>query len=586
MSTDPLIGKQLANFKIERLIGRGGMARVYYGMDVKLDRPVAVKVIEEFYRDQPGYAERFIQEAKTIAAWRHENIVQIHYADEVDGVYFFAMEYIDGEDLGHRLKRYHEGKELMRHDEVLRIGHAVAAALDHAHIHGVIHRDVKPGNIMISNDGRIVLMDFGLALQMAYGSVGETFGSPHYIAPEQATRSSDAVPQSDIYSLGIILYEMLVGRVPFEGKSLASLAVMHLTEDPPSPRDFNPKINTATEAVLLRALKKKPEERFPTAQSLMQNLEHSIRTGQTLPGHSMPATPSMAQPGDTASLPPSPPDEKTSRPSLGGYSPRTVGYLLAGVIILLVVVLAVLLGNGDENDGDNQAAAVVPTETPTDTPVPTEIPPTEIPTDTPEPPATATSVPPTATPIPLTATPEPTATDTSEPTATNTPVPPTDTPTVTFTPSATVLYPEGRLLTFVYNTEGLFLINSSEGNLNVGSLEFQGLTGQGRQARTSANRAVELTGGDLTRNTRVNFMSPGWCVTWLIFSNDGIYPERLDCEDQIYASSRPTMNNAEVFWIAGNHDVAEFRIIYQNEEIARCPAAENDIEITCDVRIP
>ncbi len=581
MSTDPLIGKQLANYRIERLIGRGGMARVYYGMDVKLDRPVAVKVIEEFYRDQPGYAERFIQEAKTIAAWRHENIVQIHYADEVDGVYFFAMEYIDGEDLGRRLKRYHENKELMRHDEVLRIGHAVAAALDYAHIHGVIHRDVKPGNIMISNDGRIVLMDFGLALQMAYGSVGETFGSPHYIAPEQATRSSDAVPQSDIYSLGIILYEMLVGRVPFEGKSLASLAVMHLTEDPPSPRDFNPKINTATEAVLLRTLNKKPQDRFPTAQSLMQNLEHSIRTGLTLPGQSMPASPSMAQLRDTGSPPP--PDETRSRPSLGGYAPRTVGYLLTGVIVLLVVVLAVLLGNGDENDGDNRAA-VVPTETLTETPAPTN---TEIPpTDTLEP--TDTDTPPTETPIPPTDTSEPTATDTPEPTATqtDTPVPPTDTPTVTFTPSATVLYPDGKLLTLVYNTEGLFLLNSSESNINLSSLDIQGLTGQGRQARTSANRVVELTGSDLTRNTSVNFMSPGWCVTWFIFNGDGIYPERLDCEDRIYASSRPTITNAEVFWISGNHDTVEFRIVYQNEEIARCPAADDDTEITCEVRIP
>ena len=235
MTDDPLIGRRLANFEIERPLGRGGMAQVYFGHDVKLRRPVAVKVIDARYRDKPAYAERFVREAQTIATWRQENTIQIYYADDQDGFYYFVMEYIDGDDLAKILADYKANDRRLPYDEVLRIGRAVANALDYAHGKGIIHRDVKPSNVMVAQDKRVVLTDFGLAMDAEMGSQGEVFGSAHYIAPEQARHSGSAVPQSDLYSLGIILYQMLTGRVPFNDPSSTTVAVQHLTMPVPPP---------------------------------------------------------------------------------------------------------------------------------------------------------------------------------------------------------------------------------------------------------------------------------------------------------------------------------------------------------------
>jgi serine/threonine protein kinase len=276
MSVDPLIGKQLANFKIERPLGRGGMAQVYFGRDVNLQRPVAIKIIDARYRKDASYAQRFISEAQMIATWRHENIIQVFYADKQRDLYYFVMEYIDGRDLAGLLRDYADQGTLIPHSDVIRIGNAVASALDYAHKKGVIHRDIKPSNVLISSDERIVLTDFGLALQVEQGSIGEVFGSPHYIAPEQARRSADAVPQSDLYSFGVMLFEMLTGVVPFDDSSITGLALAHLSTPPPSPRSINPALNDATARVLLKALSKEPEDRYPTGKALMEALESAL----------------------------------------------------------------------------------------------------------------------------------------------------------------------------------------------------------------------------------------------------------------------------------------------------------------------
>lgn len=276
MTDDPLIGRQLANFQVESIIGRGGMAQVYFGHDVKLQRPVAIKVIDARYRDDPAYAQRFVREAQTVASWRHENIVQVYFADEEDGLYYFVMEYIDGPSLAELLAQQEAEGTLMSHEEVLRIGRAIADALDYAHENGVVHRDVKPANVMLTDDGRVILTDFGLAMDVQHGSQGEVFGSSHYIAPEQARRSADAVPQSDLYSLGVILFEMLAGVVPFDDPSPTSVALQHVTLAPPSPREINPDLDQRTEAVLLRALSKSPDERYQTGRELLLALEQSL----------------------------------------------------------------------------------------------------------------------------------------------------------------------------------------------------------------------------------------------------------------------------------------------------------------------
>ncbi len=283
MSQDSLIGRQLANYRIERALGRGGMAMVYYGWDVKLERPVAIKLIDARYRDDPAYAQRFVREAQAVAQWRHENIVQIYYADDDEGLYYFVMEYIDGMDLCDVLRSYAERGALMPHEDVLTIGHAIAAALDCAHEKGFVHRDVKPANALISYDDRVVLTDFGLALDVAQGTQGEVFGSSHYVAPEQARNSAEACPQSDLYSLGVILYEMLTGVVPFDDPSPTTVALQHVTQPPPPPRSINPMLSEAVEAVLLKALHKSPEERFPTGQALVEALEAALNVPQPAP---------------------------------------------------------------------------------------------------------------------------------------------------------------------------------------------------------------------------------------------------------------------------------------------------------------
>ncbi len=277
---DSLIGRQLANFRIERVIGRGGMACVYYGVDVKLNRPVAIKMIDARYRDDPAYAERFIREAQAVAGLRHENVIQVYYADDQDGLYYFVMDYVDGLDLGGLLSQYAAEGELMPHADVLRIGRAVADALDCAHKQGIIHRDLKPSNVMVAGDGRIVLTDFGLALNMYEGSMGQVFGSSRYIAPEQARSSAEAVPQSDLYSLGVILYEMLTGAVPFDDPSPTTAALQHLTQSPPLPRSLNPALGQAVEAVLLTSLSKSPQERYQTGCDLMDALEEALQAEQ------------------------------------------------------------------------------------------------------------------------------------------------------------------------------------------------------------------------------------------------------------------------------------------------------------------
>ena len=338
------------------------MATVYHGWDENLHRPVALKVIDARYRDNPAYAERFLHEARAVATWRHDNILQVFYAGQSDDLYYFAMEYVDGPDLSRLMKQYADAGELLPHGDVLKIGRAVASALDYAHSQGIIHRDVKPSNVMVAKDGRVALADFGLALNAQQGSFGSTFGTPHYIAPEQARSSALAVPQSDLYALGVILYEMLTGSVPFDDPSPTALAVQHLTQPPPPPRQINPDLNTATEAVLLKALSKQPEDRYQTGAALMEALATALNAPKAddesvslppLPGVVLPVL-SQTTVAERVSLymPPPPPsvrgsDLSTPLPSSSTSKSAKARKLFSlGQLIVISVVVLLLLGAG------------------------------------------------------------------------------------------------------------------------------------------------------------------------------------------------------------------------------------------------
>jgi len=371
--SDPLIGREIKNFRIERLLGRGGMARVYYAWDLNLDRPAAIKFIDTQEQPDPNYVKRLLIEAKSIARWRHENIVQVYSADSQDGMYYFAMEFIDGVDLAGLLEEYAAEGKLISEEDILRIGWAVAHALDYAHQHGVIHRDVKPANVLIAKDGRIVLTDFGLALDVTQGTVGLVFGTPHYISPEQAVSSANVVPQSDLYSLGIILYEMLTGAVPFNDPSPISLAIQHINEAPPLPSDINPALGMGVEAVLLKALSKEPAERFQSGEELMAALEGALATPAppevepTLPAGRFVSETSiaervadqvgMAEPTQVHDAPDfdhyaSPPQPPSTRRRGGGSAGLIAA--IAGLFITALVVgglaLLLLLGNRGKAD--------------------------------------------------------------------------------------------------------------------------------------------------------------------------------------------------------------------------------------------
>jgi serine/threonine-protein kinase len=375
MSPDSIIGRHFANFRVLRHLGHGGMADVYYGYDVKLERPVAIKVLDTRYRNDSAWAKRFVREARAIALWRHENIIQVYYAGDEDGFSYFVMEYIDGKDLATMLSRYQARRKLMPHDEVIRIGRAVANALDYAHQKGVVHRDVKPSNVMVAKDGRVVLMDFGLALDMTEGSVGEVFGSANYISPEQARNSAEAVPQSDLYSLGVMLYEMLVGQLPFDDPSFTTVAIQHITLPPPPPRQLNPELSEASEAVLLKALHKSPEKRYKSAGQLVDALEKTLLASSSTPAAPSPkrpatpaptSAPSVAKRATTSAKPQaSPATSSTKRPSLAkrtatppppeqptglapapteapGFTYERLALVGGGVIILIVILVLVL----------------------------------------------------------------------------------------------------------------------------------------------------------------------------------------------------------------------------------------------------
>jgi serine/threonine protein kinase len=447
MAYDPLIGATLGSYQVIEAVGEGGMARIYRGVHAHLERDVAIKVVNWGLQEDPEFTERFRREAQAIATLRHSNIVQIFDFGKHDNGYYMVMEFIDGGDLAGFLEQYSTDRDLPPKDEVIRLVKGVAAALDYAHSQNVIHRDIKPSNIMLTSDGEPILTDFGLVMLPAQSSkvtLGNTFGTPHYIAPEQAISSAAAVPASDVYSLGVIIFEMLTGELPFDDESPLSIALKHVSDSPPMPSSINPDISPDVEKVILKSLAKDHADRFATANDLALALEAAW--SGTLGHFDAPLFPPRTAPA-TIPVPiiiPPPPATQISDHALPVMathqtkpneavpltervkSSTSVGALLGAVILgAILVLLPILLLSDFFEPKEETPTSTLPAQVANDTGSNFTLP-----TDTP---TTIPTITPTETPMPTdTFTPEPTDTFTPEPTDTFTPE-----PTETFTPEPT-----------------------------------------------------------------------------------------------------------------------------------------------------
>lgn len=262
-------------YEIEREIARGGMANVYLARDQLLDRPVALKVLfAEFARD-PSFVKRFRQEATAAANLNHPNIVGIYDWGEQDDTYFIVMEYVEGKSVRDLINE--KGK--LSAEEAASIGVDIAAALQFAHEHGVVHRDVKPGNVLVTKKGQVKVTDFGIAragTSEALTQTGSVMGTATYFSPEQA-QGLNTDGRSDVYSLGVVLYEMVCGRPPFSGDSPVSVAYKHVKEAPTPPKEINPDIPEDFERVILQAMTKSIEARYQNAEELGEDLMRFAR---------------------------------------------------------------------------------------------------------------------------------------------------------------------------------------------------------------------------------------------------------------------------------------------------------------------
>lgn len=255
-------------YRLENKLGAGGMAVVYQATDIMLERTIAVKLLKEDFSRSPSFQERFRQEAKAAANLTHPNIVTIHDFGLDKNRLFIIMEYVPGTDLKELIRESPGG---LPFEKASRLFIQACAGVGYAHRAGLVHCDIKPHNMLITPDNRLKVTDFGIARALASINPEERtnaiWGSPSYFSPEQASGAPPS-PASDVYSLGVVLYEMMTGRLPFDPSSPEQIALDHRLKDPPSPREFNPEISQALEKIILKVLSKEPSTRYRTADQL------------------------------------------------------------------------------------------------------------------------------------------------------------------------------------------------------------------------------------------------------------------------------------------------------------------------------
>lgn len=276
------ISDKIPGYKLAEKLGQGAMGTVYKARQVRMDRWVAIKVLQPELAANMTIKQRFLQEARASARLNHPNVITGIDAGEVEGLCYFAMEYVEGKTLQQLVKERGAMDERQALDAILQ----VAKALEHAEKLSLVHRDVKPDNIMITRDRQVKLLDLGLAKVRAAEDIGSAkgmaVGTPNYISPEQAMGRQDIDTRSDIYSLGVTLYFILTSRVPFEGPPEVVM-YRHIHEPPPHPKNFRPDLQESTSSLLYNMMAKRPEDRPASAMQLVSDIEHLMRTGK-LPG--------------------------------------------------------------------------------------------------------------------------------------------------------------------------------------------------------------------------------------------------------------------------------------------------------------
>ncbi|MET3575246.1 Stk1 family PASTA domain-containing Ser/Thr kinase [Bhargavaea ullalensis] len=352
-----MIGKRISGrYEVLGLLGGGGMSTVYLARDMILDRPVAIKILRYDLADEEELRKRFHREALSATSLIHPNIVNIYDVGEDGDLHYLVMEYVEGQTL----KEYIQEKAPLPAARAVDIMMQLCEGISAAHLHGIIHRDIKPQNILMDLDGNVKLTDFGIAMALSATALTRTnsvMGTVHYLSPEQA-RGGIATKRSDLYSLGIVLYEMLTGKLPFSGESPVSIALKHLQEETPPVRDERPDIPQSLENVILKATAKDAAHRYPSAEAMLKDLRTVLSPERKDEAKFIPpppdddATKAMpairdlpgADPGDTrvpepaapaTAVPPVPKEEKKRKKKKWPW--------LIGGVVLLAALVAILL---------------------------------------------------------------------------------------------------------------------------------------------------------------------------------------------------------------------------------------------------
>jgi serine/threonine-protein kinase len=406
-----LIGQTLGNYQITSVIGEGGMGTVYLGEHRTLRRKAAVKVLKRQYAADANMVKRFVEEARAASAVAHPNIVDIHDVGTlVDGLPFMLMEYLNGESLGRRLARV--GR--LSPSEARSIVIQASSALEAVHDRGVVHRDLKPDNLFLVPDSlvpggeRVKVLDFGVAKlrgDLSGGGVntrsGTLLGTPHYMSPEQCRGLNDLIDaRTDIYALGVILYEMLCGEAPFQAPSLGDLVVLHITTPPPRPTVKAPDMPPEMERAILRALEKSPDDRFQTMADFRRALGTiSVETMVGAPARALRAS---DRPTTPAGMPATTTLSGTAGETLRVSFYRRAPFVIAGAAVVVALAGVLALSRGRAPTGSNAilVAPPAPAPSPVVAPPPVAAPAPQPVETTPQPPGETPPQPPAETPVP------------------------------------------------------------------------------------------------------------------------------------------------------------------------------------------